>query len=306
MLNNAGHLLFWNIYNTSSSNNIQLMIRTTCSTLALCLFLVDFPLMHLNKAKIYEIKRLVKYRGVDHLKIIDDSKQSKIYEKVIPGSILTKAEDKVNGICLILIKFNELDNEFQGTGFFFNRFQIMTAAHVLTHNEVEVKVEDDDRKGEESKEKSKLIKPTVEYVKVLYWRTIYKKNSSHTSLVEFKTYLKYIKIHPLFNHKDEHDIAIINTISPYDKPYNFSKIDTGKEICIKGYPDDDVCHQSVGKIKRLFNDGIDHTASTKGGSSGSPIIQSGKVVGIHTAGYEDPKILLNFGLVIDDLSWIKD
>ena len=84
--------------------------------------------------------------------------------------------------------------------------------------------------------------------------------------------------------------------------YNFNFINlTNTEICIVQFPEGGDLSYSYGKIISISNYEFKHTASTKQGSSGSPIFLKGEptVIGIHKQSQRNQQI--NFGNFIEPI-----
>ena len=112
-------------------------------------------------------------------------------------------------------------------------------------------------------------------------------NEKRVANIKLNIKERYIK-----NFKDEYlDITVVEILEKDNIPSNYFLNEghisndrlNDSEICVLGYPESGELKMSMGIIKKINNYEFTHLASTKKGSSGSPIFmeKSGLVLGIH-------------------------
>ena len=198
-----------------------------------------------------------------------------IYEVESKNSKIEEIDENLHEVCKSICKisyYNEKSGQMNiATGFFIQLYKdgkelfcLMTNHHVIEKEIIESKV-------------------------IINIKYKYEKKLKQIKLDEKERYIKYNK---------EMDFTIVE-IKPEDKikdkyflipnlnNNNFSK----ENIVIIQFPLGKNLSKSEGKIKRIDNYQLIYDASTKRGSSGSPIFLKGttEVIGIHKGGYERTK-----------------
>ena len=231
-----------------------------------------------KKSQVEELKSIC-YKG-----LINYDKLLYIKE-LYPGGAkripLINCYEVSKGVCKITYK----DKLSSGTGFFLNNFSndhlyglyLITNCHVI------------------SKE---IVDSDIPLIIEIYDNKIY----------ELKLKKGYIKFY-----EDPIDIAIIEisdlkelcnnvkflTIDlNYKKGYN---IYLNSDIYLLGYPLGKTVEYSPGKIKSISKGEFEHNCDTDLGSSGSPILLNGLVIGIHKAGNREIGNIINLGSFIGNI-----
>ena len=217
----------------------------------------------------------------------DEEQNNEIY---IPGSEIKKVHLKTyRATCKITVTFSKNKEKGYGTGFFMkiniNNYLLkclITAEHNLVNEEKE-------------KENGKI----EDIIKIDY--------DDETFEIQLDKKKRFIKGFNLGYNRENHDqgekidvllIEIIDEDNVKDKYFLTEYINkeeikqyrTGQGICVVQFPEGRYLGESIGTLEKIIDKGFkfEHKASTKDGSSGSPIFleDTDKVIGIHIGGVE--------------------
>ena len=176
-----------------------------------------------------------------------------------------------------------------GTGFFFkynirnsNRYFLITNEHILNNNSLDKK----------NTEIIIIYKKKEEKIKLDNTRLKFSNKQFDYSIIEIlKTDVIFKKI------KDKDYFEIDNYIMDIEAQKGY----LNQDICIVQYPYGKELCFAQGRINRFNNYKIEHTVSTKNGSSGSPILiqNSFKVIGLHKGGIKNKDE--NIGIFFKDI-----